>query len=194
MELILTKEEKVLSVYLINYGNKLRGLIEELQGKEISKEEMIIQAKALIEYRNLQLYLNGIVNEDYYRAYLEAKDLANMGEIELYLKSNEFQEFPVLYLLSGLGVSFESILKCLGKTKTEIVKEMKENGYSGNLRDAKKILLTTLIYHSYNKVDYFEKNPQIAKEFARILLKKKMFRSKIATLLNMTFDEIEKLK
>lgn len=193
MDIKLLINGKEVAFQILHYEKKLRLFMETLEHQEKTPEVNDLLKKALMEKRNLFLFTTGVVNEKFYRTFLETKDFSNYLDTEAFLKFNEYLEFPMLYMFNSAGLPFERILKCLGKTKADLILEMRMNGFSGNYIDIKEVILTTMCYHDYNKIGFYEESPKIAEEFAKAMLAKRIFRSKISMLLNMPFHLIENL-
>lgn len=193
MKIILMVNKKEMEFSILAYERKLRLLIGELEFEEKSPEVNELLRKALMEQRNLLLFITGVVPVDYYKAELETKDFLNYDDTKTFLKGNDHQEYPMLYMFYVLGLSFEKILTCIGKTKADIVLEMRINGFTGDAKNVKETILTTMNFHDYNKIGFYELDSDIAEEFARALLAKRVFRSKISMVLNMPFSRIDRL-
>ena len=176
---------------ILQYEVDLKNFIVELT-KE-TEELATVQKKAAIERRNLSLLIDGLVTHDEYRGYMEKKDFSKYNSMKKFLSENAFYEFPMLHMFHRAGLSFNQILKCLDKTRADILDEMKLNGLVVEGLVDMEIVLTTLVYHRYNNSEFYLKNRPVAEKFAVELSKKKVFRSKISTLTGLTYAEIDVL-
>lgn len=194
MNIILNLKGVKKEFSILEYERNLQMIIKELSSENSNLEKDELLDKAALEHRNVRFFLSGLITQEELRKYLESKNFSSYPNIKSFLNENKFYEFPILYIIYSLGVPMNTMLKCLGLTRREIVDQMKLNGLVVNGILNMEIVLTTFKYHPYNHYSFYVENRSIAEKLAVEMLKNKVFRSKISDLMGFTYMEIDNLK
>ena len=167
-DIILRKQKVIIDSF--GFSQKLSTFRKELEDSNNTIDIVELIEKVDSELFYVSVFGCGVLKAEEYIAYLDKRDCKNIDEVPEYIYGNEVSTYPMINIFKDLGLSERTIFKILGLKKENF------------LQDQEK----------YNNYRYYHSNKELALKFSRALLKKKVFRTKISILLNLTYDEVYK--
>lgn len=184
---IMLKKQKI-EIDSFSLREKLVNLKEEVEetSSRLQKSKQLLR-KIENELFYLDLYQSMIISNKEYEEYLERKNCSNYHVLWKFIDDNDSPQYPMLTVLEKLGLSERTICKLLGIKQASLARIGTGINDSGSSSDNTNQLNESSIYNDFR---YYRENKELAISFAKELMKKKVYRTKIVMLLGLNYHEV----